>query len=95
MLNEFLTQTLQVIVALDVAGVVAYFLLSALRARRRQAVVATARAASSSDCPSLWQKLARRRRLSRPLAVALADDSLSGALSRLRRVLDSYGSSLA
>ena len=97
MLNEFLTHILQVIIVLDVLGLVAYFVLCARRSRMPEAVAAVPAPAptpaASRMAPTLWTKLTRSRRL-QPAPTRPAP-SMDGALCQLRRVLDSYRSSLA
>ncbi|HJP33375.1 MAG TPA: hypothetical protein QGF95_22735 [Candidatus Latescibacteria bacterium] len=53
MLNEFLTSTLQIVIVLDVAGVIAWFVLAARRAPAKMAP-AVAMTAASPDQPTLW-----------------------------------------
>ena len=97
MFNEFLSETLKGVLVLDLVGIVAYFVLSARRLRRRDAVTVSARIDPVLG-RSLWRKLVRPQNDARHVWPALAGSgppSLDGALGQLRRVLDSYGSSLA
>ncbi|HCV23633.1 MAG: hypothetical protein CME13_23295 [Gemmatimonadetes bacterium] len=98
MFNEFLTTTLQVVIALNVAGLIAYFCLGSRRRPTPTAVEAPG-LASSADA-SLWTKLIQPCKKvveTRRPAVLLASGrapSLDSALGQLRRVLDGYGASL-
>ena len=104
MFNEFLTQTLQVILVLDVVGVVAYFVLSA-RKRAHKPVFAEAIGSEPVAAPvsgdgSLWHKLIHPRRASPALCPtqtsgATQQPTLESSLGQLRRVLESYRTSLA
>lgn len=97
MFNEFLSETLRVVLVLDLVGIVAYFVLSARRLRRRDPVTASPRI-DRVHGRSLWRKLVRTQDEAMHVRPALAGSgppSLDGALGQLRRVLDSYGSSLA
>ena len=92
MLNEFLTQLLQVIIALDVVGVIAWFILGARRrSEASTATVTPATTAVQADTPSAWQKLTGRR----PAPVAARTGGIDQAFGQLRRVLDSYSNGLA
>ena len=53
MFNEFLTTTLQVVIALNVAGLIAYFCLGS----RRRPTPTMAETITVEPRPSLWNKL--------------------------------------
>jgi hypothetical protein len=97
MFNEFLTTTLQVIIALNVAGLIAYFCLGS---RRRPTQTTTETVAVDPQSP--WNKLVQpcKRALGaqRPLAATAATsrpgETMDSALDQLRRVLDGYGHGL-
>lgn len=96
MLNEFLSHTLQAVIAIDLVGIVAYFILTGTR-RRRPDPVRAAPLPAPRD-PSLWHRLVRtdRQRACGPKAASpVADSSLDSAFGQLRRVLDGFGSGLA
>lgn len=97
MFNEFLSETLKVVLVLDLVGIVAYFVLSTRRLRRKEPVTASTRI-DPVHGRSLWGKLVRTQNRAldvRPALAGAGPPSLNGALGQLRRVLDSYGSSLA
>lgn len=94
MLNEFLTSTLQVVILLDVLGLVAWFVLAARRGAHKTATSseATLRAASEG---TLWSKLTgSRHRLQAGTTVRRVGRSLDDSLAQLRSVLESYRTSL-
>jgi hypothetical protein len=103
MFNEFLTSTLQVVLVLDVVGVIAYFVLSAARSRTpapEAAEPASPSPAREQRANPLWHKLIGPRKAAQaaPPQAAMAsirEPSLDSALGQLRRVLDSYRTSLA
>ena len=104
MFNEFLTQTLQVILVLDVVGVVAYFVMSARKRAHKPVFSGDFRsepvAAHVSGHGSLWHKLVPPHRASPALCPnqtlsAIQRPTLESSLGQLRRVLDSYRTSLA
>ena len=93
MLNAFLTDMLQVVIVLDILGVVAWFVLSARRAPH--AADATEQVAlTASPKVTLWSKLTGSRRQMQPAAYAQSGGNLDDALGQLRRVLESYRTSL-
>ena len=108
MFEHFLTDLLKVVILLDVLGVVAYFLMGAVRPRLKPIEPIAGN--------SLWEKLSSRNRM--PLVTRMryrafgrlrslspkrflgsrrhgSSESLEGALSKLRRVLNSYREGLA
>lgn len=96
MLNEFLTNTLQVIIVLDVAGVIAWFVLAARR-RNREAAPTMAVNAATVGTPetSLWGKLTGATGSAQPVVARTSGSSLDQSLHQLRRVLESYRCSLS
>ena len=78
MLNEFLTNTLQVVIVLDVLGVVAWFVLAARRPAHKMSV--SSQAAHTVASPvTLWGKLTGPRQLQRASVQRVGqslDDSL-------------------
>lgn len=93
MLNDFLTHTLQVIIILDVVGVIAWFVLAA---RRDRSTSAELPAPSMAVDESLVETSAWQRLTGRPARAAAAPQTgMDDALGQLRQVLDSYRSSLA
>ena len=107
MFNDFLTTTLQVVIALNVAGLIGYFCLGSRRRPTPTPVIgrtASAQAMEIGPAPSLWNKLVQpcRRALGRERQWAITgagqrhpNETLDASLGRLRRVLDGYGNSLA
>lgn len=103
MLNEFLTNTLQVIIVLDVVGVIAWFVLLSRRSPHKaighQVAHATAVAAPSQTvaAPSgtLWGRLTGAGRQMQPAPVQDKGGSMDDALGQLHRVLESYRCSLS
>ena len=79
MLDHFLTSVLQLVIVIDILGVIAYFVLGGLKRGTTQP--------TASGSP-FWDRLPWRR----PRAVAPATD---GDFSQLRRVLYSYQEGLA
>jgi len=88
MMDQFLSSLLQVVIVLDVVGLLAYFALGALK-RRRKSVPAPAPVPVVAR-PGWWQRV--RQRLSfRPGS----QEDLEASLHNLRRVLHSYQQGLA
>ena len=79
MLDQFLTSVLQLVIVVDIIGVIAYFVLGGLKRRS---------APSAPSGTSLLDRLPWRR----PRAVVPASDT---DFSQLRRVLFSYQEGLA
>ncbi len=96
MLNEFLTHILQVIIVLDVAGVIAWFVLASRRRRSQPAMGATdvATVAGPTTSASLWSKLTGPGRTAELAPARAGAGNINDALQQLRRVLDSYRCSL-
>ncbi len=92
MLNEFLTHTLQVIIVLDVAGVIAWFVLAARRRNREASVCGPAEAVAAPT--TLWGKLTGAAVPATQTVARDSGSSLDQSLSQLRRVLESYRYSL-
>ncbi|MCC7263302.1 MAG: hypothetical protein IT369_12355 [Candidatus Latescibacteria bacterium] len=91
MMDHFLNSLLQIVIVLDLLGLLAYFALSALK-RRKQAAepVALPAMALVEERPGLWTRF--RQRLSfRPGG----QEDVEAALDNLRRVLYSYQQGLA
>ena len=90
MFNEFLTTTLQVVIALNVAGLIAYFCLGS----RRRPTPTMAETITVEPRPSLWNKLVQPCKnalgAQRPLAATAATsrpgETMDSALGQLRRV---------
>lgn len=94
MMDQFLNSLLQIVIVLDVFGLLAYFVIGALKRRRRQAETpapTTPIALTQPERqPGRWRRL--RQRLSfRPAG----HEDLDAALGNLRRVLYSYQQGLA
>jgi hypothetical protein len=85
MFDHFLTFVLQIVIAIDVLGAIAYFVLGALKGRSRKTSDPVVLELAPPR-PSLWQRLFCRPR------PALATE---GDLTRLRRVLYSFQEGLA
>ncbi|MBM3280677.1 MAG: hypothetical protein FJY95_21755 [Candidatus Handelsmanbacteria bacterium] len=88
MMDQFLSALLQIVILLDVVGLLAYFVLGALK-RRRESVPAPASVAAVAR-PGWWQRV--RQRLSFPPG---SQEDLEASLHNLRRVLHSYKQGLA
>ena len=80
-MDHFLTSVLQLVIVLDILGVIAYFVLGSLRSRSRKPQAAPAPIPHS---PSLWDRLRWRPALSE------SPEALAPALDNLKRVLYSY-----
>ena len=97
MLNDFLTHTLQVVILLDVIGIIAWFVLAARRSPEKEAPlteVAVTTVNTETHKESLWGKLTGSGR-SLQVARAKPRQSLDEAFRQLRRVFDDYGRGLA
>ncbi|MBT3342774.1 MAG: hypothetical protein HN712_02590 [Gemmatimonadetes bacterium] len=107
MFNDFLTTTLQVVIALNLGGLITYFYLGSRRRPTPTPAFGHFATAAAAPAPSLslWNKLTqpyhkamgRSRELatSAPAAArACASETLDASLGRLRRVLNGYGESL-
>ena len=105
MFNDFLTSLLQIVVVLDVLGVVAYFVLGALKPRSRT-VASTSFGDTAEVRYPFWRRALVRIRAphlglgahghvsgNRPRV--RTSDSLDQALGNLKRVLYSYQEGLA
>lgn len=90
MLNEFLTQILQVIIAIDILGVIAWFVLGARRKASESVEETPVSAVEPVRAPTAWQKLTGKRQ-----PIPATEPGIDQAFGQLRRVLDSYGNSLA
>lgn len=101
MSDSFLTSVLEIVIVVDLLGVIAYFVLALLKPRHRP-MESPSPAPSSTPPYSLWGRLiaatglgslARKKRTSsdRPLA----RESLEVAFGDLRRVLFGYEKGLA
>ncbi len=96
MLNEFLTNTLQVIIVLDVVGVIAWFVLLSRRSPHKDSTHQVAHAtAVSAPSETLWGKLTGAGRQMQPARVRDNGGSMDDALGQLQRVLESYRCSLS
>ena len=107
MFNDFLSSLLQVVIVVDVVGVVAYFLLTALRPRQTDTSQELSGASAPSSGSRPWTRPAaagtsRLRALvgrvvpgRARLAPATTAANLEDSFSRLRRVLYSYQEGLA
>jgi len=108
MFNDFLSSLLQIVIVLDLVGLVAYFVLAAVRPRRLRTEAVPELAPPPAATAAGWRgwtarvgleglgsRLSElwRRPGSRP-ATSPAD-SLEAAFGRLRRVLNSYQEGLA
>ncbi len=80
-MDLFLNSVLQVIVALDVLGIIAYFVLGGIRSRSRKKQPAIQPLSRPS---SLWDRLGWRS------APRESPEVLEPAFANLRRVLHSY-----
>jgi|TARA_B110000263_G_scaffold52188_1_gene43677 hypothetical protein len=98
MLNEFLTHILQVVIVLDVAGVIAWFVLAARRRSTETAsavqMVGVSQQQPSGVQQSLWGKLTHSAPKMQTATAQRSAGSLDESLGQLRRVLDGYGSNL-
>ncbi len=94
MLNEFLTSTLQIVIVLDVLGVVAWYVLAAWRASPKT-VMSSPTTMSVASPVTLWGKLTGSTHPLQSAPAQRVGQSLDDSLGQLRRVLDSYRSSLA
>jgi hypothetical protein len=93
--DHLLTSVLQVVIVLDVLGLVAYFLLGGLKSRRQRKALQLAPVPvdAPASARSLFHGLSWRRA---PSAAAVpAAVSLEVAYADLRRVLDGYHEGLA
>lgn len=88
MMDQFLNSLLQVVVILDVLGLLAYFVLGTLK--RQKKVVPTPIQLPAE--PGFWSRL--RERLPRRIGGA-GGENLDVALDNLKRVLYSYQQGLA
>jgi hypothetical protein len=79
-MDHFLTSLLQLVIVLDVLGLLAYFALGSLKSRKKTAP-APAR-------PGIWARLCQGLRARR-------EENLDAALGNLKRVLYSYQQGLA
>ena len=97
MFNDFLTSLLQIVVVLDVLGVVAYFVLGALKPKSR--TVATTPFGDTAEVRyPFWRRALshlKTPRLSPRRHLAATGDSMEAALGKLKRVLYSYQEGLA
>lgn len=93
MLNEFLSHMLQVIIVLDVVGIVAWFVLKAKRSPQK-AVAVDHEMPGPAAKMTLWSKLTGSRQQLQPARAQAKGKSLDDALGQLRRVLESYRGSL-
>ncbi len=93
--NDFLTSTLQVVIVLDVLGLVAWFVLAARRPAQKTATFSEATLAPASE-GTLWSKLTgpRHQLLQGATPVRRIGQSLDDSLAQLRGVLESYRTSL-
>ena len=94
--ESFLSGTLQVVLILNIVGIVAYFVIAAVKTGR--IVTSAPTAIPRPVTKSLWKKLLRIESV-RPAAAptvtaASGSESLSNAFDDLRRVLNSYANSL-
>ena len=94
MLNEFLTNTLKIIIVLDVLGVVAWFVLAARRPSHKT-VMSSPTTMTVVSPVTLWGKLTGSTHRLQSAPAQRVGQSLDDSLGQLRRVLDSYRSSLA
>lgn len=81
-MDHFLTAVLQLVIILDILGVIAYFVLGGLRSRSRKRLPEPAPVPPSH--PSLWDRLRWRS------ALGESPETLAPALDNLKRVLYSY-----
>ena len=89
MMDHFLNSLLQVVIILDVLGLLAYFVLGGLK-RQKKAIPAPV--VQVPDGPGFWSRL--RQRL--PVQVGgQGGENLDLALDNLKRVLYSYQQGLA
>ncbi len=92
--NDFLTSTLQVVIVLDVLGLVAWFVLAARRPAQKTATFSEATLIPASE-GTLWSKLTGpRHQLRAGTRVQRIGQSLDDSLAQLRSVLESYRTSL-
>ena len=92
--NDFLTSTLQVVIVLDVLGLVAWFVLAARRPAQKTAIFSEATLTPASE-GTLWRKLTGpRHQLTAGTRVQRIGQSLDDSLAQLRSVLESYRTSL-
>ena len=88
MLDRFLTSVLEVIIVLDLLGIIAYFVLGGLRSKN-SAAERTAKD-PSSKAPPFWQRLPWRR--SQPVGETMP---LPDATQSFSRVLYSFEQGLS
>lgn len=86
MMDHFLNSLLQIIIVLDVLGLLAYFVLGGLKSKKKTAPVSVQAPAG----PGFWSRL--RQRL--PTRAGNREE-LDEALGNLKRVLYSYQQGLA
>ena len=94
MMDHFLTSVLQVVIVLDILGLVGYFVLGSLKSRKKRALVSAPALQAPVPVPStpgFFRRL--RQRFSFPAPGG--PDSLEAALGNLKRVLYSYQQGLA
>ncbi len=86
-MDHFLSSLLQIVIVLDLLGLLAYFVLGALKRRKKAEAAPVAPIPAE---PGLWRRF--RQRLSfRPGN----QEDMDAALDNLRRVLHSYQQGLA
>ena len=89
MMDHFLNSLLQIVIVLDLLGLLAYFVLGALK-RRKQAAEPVPALVMVEQRPGLWTRF--RQRLSFHPG---GQEDVDAALDNLRRVLYSYQQGLA
>ncbi|MBI2505064.1 MAG: hypothetical protein HYW07_17745 [Candidatus Latescibacteria bacterium] len=86
MMDHFLNSLLQVVIVLDVLGLLAYFALGSLRAKKKLAPI------QAPAAPGFWARLRQRIPAT---AMGQRSEDLDAALGNLKRVLYSYQQGLA
>jgi hypothetical protein len=90
-MDNFLNSLLQIVIALDVLGLLAYFVLGGLK-RTKKALPAPVVQVQAPAGPGFWSRL--RQRLPARISGQGGED-LDAALDNLKRVLYSYQQGLA
>ena len=107
MFNDFLSSLLKIVIVVDIVGVVAYFVLTALKPRHGEGTPHSSAPVTESTTPRWhgWPQVAALQRLragfgrfspSQPRHVrASTSEGLEASFARLHRVLNSYQEGLA